>query len=149
MELVNIIQVPLSAFIYNPFVGRGRYPTFVKKLMRVFRKTGCRPHLSENHVQNLVDAKTLSYINSKLQMLGEDLLATININGNYPSIMLEQRIFCMDGQQRTATTEKMFGLEYRWTVRLYSATRGSPQNPNPTFSLNYGANKCCRQVCGK
>lgn len=149
MELVGIIQVPLSAFIYDPFVGRGRHPTLVKKLMRVFRRTGCRPHLSENHVQGLVDAKTLSYINSKLQISGEDLLATINTSGSYPSIMLERRILCMDGQQRTAAAEKMFGLEYRWTVRLYSATRGSPQNPNPAFSLSYGADECCRQACGK
>ncbi|KAI6425725.1 hypothetical protein MCOR21_007076 [Pyricularia oryzae] len=142
-------HVPLSAFIYDPFVGRGRHPTLVKKLMRVFRRTGCRPHLSENHVQGLVDAKTLSYINSKLQISGEDLLATINTSGSYPSIMLERRIFCMDGQQRTAAAEKMFGLEYRWTVRLYFATRGSPQNPNPAFSLSYGADECCRQACGK
>ncbi|TLD17860.1 uncharacterized protein PgNI_01100 [Pyricularia grisea] len=134
-------RVPLSAFIYDPFVGRGRHPTLVKKLMRVFRRTGCRPHLRENHVQGLVDARTLSRINNRLQISGENLLPTINTGGSHPTIKLKRCILCMDGQQRIAAAEKMFGLEYTWTVRLYSATRGSPHNRNPALSLSYRADE--------
>ncbi|KAM5348928.1 hypothetical protein ACJ41O_008751 [Fusarium nematophilum] len=39
MEIVGIIQVPLSAFAYDPYVGRGHDPAVVKQLERVFRRT--------------------------------------------------------------------------------------------------------------
>ncbi|KAK1973848.1 hypothetical protein LZ30DRAFT_742266 [Colletotrichum cereale] len=39
MKLVGIIQVPLSAFTYDPRIGRGQHPDLVKGLLRVFRRT--------------------------------------------------------------------------------------------------------------
>lgn len=89
--LVGIIKVPLSAFTYQPGVGREESRTIVKKLSNVFRQTRCRSRQWENHVKGLIDGDTLAAVLARLDCTEEQLRVTI-YGGNYPRVRLHGQI---------------------------------------------------------
>lgn len=123
MELVGIIQVPLSAFAYDAYVGRERHPTIVKQLGRVFQRTRCAPQEPRNHAEGAVDRETLRVILSKLKLSLTNLRTTVT-NGKYPRVWLQPCILCIDGKQRIAAAKAKFGEKYWWTVRLFYCKDG-------------------------
>lgn len=136
MEIVGIIQVPLSAFAYDPYVGRGHDPAVVKQLERVFRRTRCAPKKPSNHAEGAIDRETLRVILSKLQVSLTDLRTAVT-NGRHPKVWLPPCILCIDGKQRIAAAKARFGEKYWWTARLFYCKDGrSPETtltvPHPT-----------------
>jgi hypothetical protein len=123
MELIGIIQVPLSAFVYDPFVGRGHDPAVVKQLERVFRRTQCAPGKPSNHIEGAIDRETIRVILSRLQVSLTALRKTV-VDGKHPRVRLSPCILCIDGKQRIAAAKARYGEKYWWTVKLFYCKDG-------------------------
>ena len=135
IELIGIIQVPLSAFVYDPFVGRGHDPVLVKQLDRVFRRTQCAPEKPSNHAEGAIDRDTISVILSKLQVSLTNFRKTIT-SGKHPKVRLPSCILCIDGTQRIAAAKARYGEKYWWTVRLFYC-KGGEYTSTRSLYLNH------------
>ena len=74
--LVGIIKVPLSAFTFQPGVGREESHTIVKRLSNVFRRTRCRSQQWENHVKGLIDRDTFAAVLARLNCTEDQFRST-------------------------------------------------------------------------
>ena len=132
--LVGIIKVPLSAFTFQPDVGREESRTIVKRLSNVFRRTRCRSQKWENHVKGLIDRDTFAAVLARLNCTEDQFRSTIH-RREFPRVRLDGRILCLDGRHRLAAAKRAFGKGVWWPVKLYHAPPGmfhplTPPHPN-------------------
>ena len=117
MACIGIIQVPLSAFFFDK-VTRGEDRKAIRRLGRVFDRTGCKPNDEKNFAKGLVDPDILQRICSALGISEDRFRQEIGVKPP-PRIALPRCISCFDGKQRIAAAKIRYGMSYWWTVKLY------------------------------
>lgn len=123
MELLGFARVPNSAFIFNELT-RGEDKDAIRRLDRVYRRTGCRPDDEGNCVIGVVDTKALRKICSAIGVSDDGVRRKLRSQPP-PRIDLRRCIICVDGRQRVAAAKRRYGTRAPWwTVKLYFAPRG-------------------------
>ena len=105
-NVIGIIHVLLSAFVFPSETGRERDQAIIRRLTRLFTRAGCKPNKWENHIDGAIGDNTYKKILAYLKCSKASLL-NLACDREYLWVNLHRSITCLNRKHRIAAAKNL------------------------------------------